>query len=323
MSRLNKANEIIELAILFQNSYTGLAIEDIQEKFECSRRSAERMKTVLFDMFPDKIEEMPSIGDKKKRWRFVKGTMNALITFSADDFANLEYLKNLANNEDKQKEIDELIAKIKALAPQKNMLTLDTDISALLEVEALAVRQYSAFKMDLQTMQKIRTALLAFKKVRFDYFYENDFHSITLCPYGVIIGNKYYLIGVEQEKIKYYRIDKMKDFKVLDEYFERDEDFNLKKYAQNSFGIYNDKPVDVELLFSDRVAEDVKNYHFHPSQKIKEKPTGDVVVKFSASGEFEIINELFKWRDSVEIIKPQSLKKAYKNELQKMIKNAI
>lgn len=91
MSRLNKAEEIIELAIMFQNSYGGLCIDDIQEHFECSRRSAERMKSLLFEMFPEKVEEV-STSDKKKHWRFVKGTANMLISFTPDDFANLEYL---------------------------------------------------------------------------------------------------------------------------------------------------------------------------------------------------------------------------------------
>ena len=95
MSRLNKTEDIIKLAMLFQNSYCGLCIDDIKDTFECSRRSAERMKSVLFDLFTDKIEEVPS-NDKKKRWRFIKGTMNTLISFTADDFANLEYLKGLS-----------------------------------------------------------------------------------------------------------------------------------------------------------------------------------------------------------------------------------
>ena len=90
MSRLNKANEIIELAILMQNSYCGLTIDDIAEEFNCCRRSAERMKAVLFEKFPDKIEEVEHSLDKKKRWRFKKGTMNWLISFTQADFANLE-----------------------------------------------------------------------------------------------------------------------------------------------------------------------------------------------------------------------------------------
>ena len=67
MSRLNKANEIIELAILMQNSYCGLTLDDIAHEFECSRRSAERMKAVLVEKFGNKIEEVNNEKDKKKR----------------------------------------------------------------------------------------------------------------------------------------------------------------------------------------------------------------------------------------------------------------
>lgn len=139
MSRLTKAEQIIELAMMFQNSYCGLSINDIKEHFECSRRSVERMKALLFDLFPEKIEEVPT-PDKTKRWRFVKGTANTLISFSANDFANLEYLKNLSNDENRQKQLDELISEIKALTPQKNMQSLDTNISVIMESEGFAVR---------------------------------------------------------------------------------------------------------------------------------------------------------------------------------------
>ena len=164
-SRLRKAEEIIELAMMFQNSFCGLCISDIQEHFECSRRSAERIKTLLFDMFPEKIEEIEST-DKKKRWRFIKGTMNVLISFTADDFANLEYLKSLSNDEQQIKALDELIAKIKALTPQKNLRTLDTDIDAILETEGFAVRQHSKNKVEKSVLDKIRIAMLSFKKLK-------------------------------------------------------------------------------------------------------------------------------------------------------------
>ena len=106
-SRLRKAEEIIELAMMFQNSYCGLCIDDIQEHFECSRRSAERMKSLLFDLFPDKVEEVPT-SDKKKRWRFAKGTMNFLISFTAMELANLMFLSELTNDESRKKVMNEL-----------------------------------------------------------------------------------------------------------------------------------------------------------------------------------------------------------------------
>ena len=321
-SRLRKAEEIIELAMMFQNSYCGLCIDDIKEHFECSRRSAERMKALLFDLFPAKVEEVPT-SDKKKRWRFIKGTMNALISFTADDFANLEFLKGLSTDENKQKELDELIAKIKALTPQKNLRTLDTDVSAIMESEGFAVRQYSRVKINSKTLEQLRLAMLAFKKIQFDYPIKEDIKTITLNPYGLIIADKYYLVGFNEYvgDLRQYRVDKISELAILDEYFEKDEKFSLTEYSNNSFGVYQEKPIDIVLEFDKSVADDVLNYHFHPTQKLKELENGNIQVKFTSGGTYAICQELFKWGTNVKIKKPNSFKAYYKQYLSDVMNN--
>lgn len=321
-SRLRKAEEIIELAMMFQNSFRGICIDDIKEHFECSRRSAERMKSLLFEMFPEKIEEVES-NDKKKRWRFVKGTMNSLITFTADDFANLEYLKGLSNDENKQKELDELISKIKALTPQKNARGLETDIEAILESEGFAVRQYPRIKTDGKTMELLRNALLSFKKIRFSYKKGEIIKTVTLNPYGIIISEKYYLLGYNGcvNDLRLYKVDKISDLTLLDEYFEKDENFSLTEYCNNSFGIYQETPIDITLEFDKMVKDDVLNYHFHPTQKMKELENGNIQVKFTSGGTYAICQELFKWGTSVKIKKPESFKQYYKTYLSDVLES--
>lgn len=316
MSRLNKAAEIIELAMMFQNSYGGLCIDDIQEHFECSRRSAERMKSLLFEIFPEKVEEV-STSDKKKYWRFIKGTANMLISFTPDDFANLEYLKGLSNDENRQKELDELIAKIKALTPQKNAMALETDIEAILESEGFAVRQYSRIKADKKVLDKLRQAMLSFKKVEFDYNTDKGLRHIVLNPYGVIISDKYYLVGFNEyvDDLRLYKVDKLQNLIVTDDYFEKDEKFLLSEYCNNSFSIYQEEPMNITLEFDKSVAEDVLNYHFHPTQKIKQLDNGNIQVKFTSGGKLAICHELFKWGTSVKIKKPTKLRKYYKDYL--------
>lgn len=322
MSRLNKAEEIIELAIMFQNSYCGLCIDDIQEHFECSRRSAERMKALLFDLFPEKIELVPTT-DKKKRWRFIKGTMNSLISFTSNDFANLEYLKGLSNDENKQKELDELIAKIKALTPQKNTLSLETDIEAILESQGFAVRQYSRVKVDKSVLDKLRLAMLSFKKVEFDYNTDKGLRHITLNPYGIIISDKYYLVGFNDyvNDLRLYKTDKIQNLVVTNEFFIRDENFSLSKYCKNSFSIYQEEPLKITLEFDNKVAQEVLNYHFHPTQKMETLKSGNVKVKFTSGGKLAICHELFKWGANVKIKKPTWLKEYYKDYLENILKN--
>lgn len=322
MTRLSKTEEIIELAMMFQNSYCGLCIDDIKEHFECSRRSAERMKSLLFDLFPEKIEEVQT-NDKKKRWRFIKGTMNSLISFTADDFANLEYLKGLSNDENRKKELDEVIAKIKALTPQKNLQSLDTDVSAILESEGFAVRQYFGVKAEPLILEKLRNAMLAFKKVQFDYPTDKGNRTITLNPYGVIIADKYYLVGFNEyvKDLRLYKVDKISGLEILEEYFEKDEKFSLSEYCNNSFGIYQEEPLKIILEFDKSSADDVLNYHFHPTQKMKQLENGNVQVKFIAGGTYAICQELFKWGGKVQIKKPIELKTYYKKYLSDVLNN--
>ena len=321
-SRLRKAEEIIELAMMFQNSYCGLCIDDIVEHFECSRRSAERMKTLLSDLFPEKIEEVPT-NDRKKRWRFVKGTMNSLINFSANDFANLEYLKKLSNDENKLKQLDELIAKIKALTPQKNLLSLETDVSAIMESEGFAIRQYSRVKADNKLLEDLRTAMLSFKQISFKYPVNNEVKEITVNPYGLIIADKYYLVGYNEyvKGLRNYRVDKIRELIVTDNYFDKDEEFSLQEYCNNSFGVYQDEPINITLEFDEDVAEDVLNYHFHPTQKMKQLDNGKVQVKFTSSGTYAICQELFKWGCSVKIKKPVEFREYYKRYLLDVLNN--
>lgn len=322
MSRLNKAAEIIELAMMFQNSYGGLCIDDIQEHFECSRRSAERMKSLLFEIFPEKVEEV-STSDKKKYWRFIKGTANMLISFTPDDFANLEYLKGLSNDENRQKELDELIAKIKALTPQKNAMALETDIEAILESEGFAVRQYSRIKADKKVLDKLRQAMLSFKKIEFDYNTDKGLRHIVLNPYGVIISDKYYLVGFNEyvNDLRLYKVDKLQNLIVKDDYFEKDEKFLLSEYCNNSFSIYQEEPMNITLEFDKSVAEDVLNYHFHPTQKIKQLDNGNIQVKFTSGGKLAICHELFKWGTSVKIKKPTKLRKYYRDYLTNILRD--
>ena len=150
-----------------------------------------------------------------------------------------------------------------------------------------------------------------------------DIKNITLNPYGLIIADKCYLVGFNEyvNDIRQYRVDKIADLTVTDDYFEQDDKFSLKKYSEKSFGVYQEEPIAITLEFDKDVAEDVLNYYFHPTQKVKQLENGSVQVKFTSGGTYAICQELFKWGCSVKIKKPVSLKEYYKNYLSNVLKN--
>ena len=165
--------------------------------------------------------------------------------------------------------------------------------------------------------------MLAFKKIKFDYLTDKGNRTITLNPYGMIISDKYYLVGFNEyvNDLRLYKINKMTDIEILDEYFDKDEKFSLQEYCNKSFSIYQEEPLNITLEFDKRVADDVLNYHFHPTQKIKQLENGNIEVKFTSGGTQAICYELFKWGTSVKIKKPHAFKSYYKQYLSVVLDN--
>jgi len=322
MTRPEKLNELLDLLLVLQNSYTGKTYDELQEMYGFGRRRLERMMAVLSEQFGDKIEVVENTTDRKKHFRLKKGTLNQLINFSADDISLLEQLKSEINDSNRKNKITDLISKIKAINP-KSSNSLETDIQYLLESQGCAVKQYIKENINTKTYETILSAILEQKKLQFDYKTNSDYEfKATIHPYGIQYWEKNYLVGYDEysKSIIKLTISKIKNLTKLDDYFEKDETFSLKEYSEKSFGIYNDEPMKVKLLFDNSVKEDVLNYHFHPTQKFKETKNG-VVVEFIASGKTEICWNLFKWEDKVKILEPQELIDFYKTTLENILNN--
>ncbi len=337
--RMNRIKDIIDLIMSMQALRYGISLAEIQEKYEVSRRTATRMKDIVLELCPQ-VEEL-QINSRTKRWGF-KGKAVNLYNYTSCDIANIENIKELCkinNLEIKTEVLDKLINSIKSSA-NTNLSALDNDIEALLECEGFAVRQGSNYKIDSELLSKIRIALLSMKKVRFCYNstdYEIDKNTgfrkikglkptktVTVEPLGIIYNERHYLVAKDinnSGKIKNYMIHKISNFELLEDYVSPDNDFDLKKYTQETFSVFHDELVKVKLKFNKEIAQDVLNYNFHPTQKITQLKNGSVVVEFATSGTKSILFNLFKWGTNVEIVSPKKLKDRYRNYLKEIMIN--
>lgn len=315
--RYSRTSDILDLLVLMQSRVQGVTLSEIQEQFGVSRRTAERMRDSIMLIIPQ-VEELPT-NSREKRWGFNRGFMSEIINFTPEEIANLEKMKKFQEEngfEDKQKVLDNTITKIRALS-RKSLNKIEDTLEILMQTEGFAVKQTPKYKFDLTMLSTIREAMT--KGVKFTAKYNE--REATLSPYGLIYGEKVYLIAVEEEKGSSpfnYLLHKFSDVKLTKEEFTKG-DFDLDAYAKQSFGVFQGECYDVKLLFNQIVAEDVKNYHFHPTQKVKENEDGTVSVKFKASGDYEILWHLFKWGDNVQILAPKSLKSEYKQMLEKTL----
>lgn len=305
--RYSRITDLISLLILMMSKFNGVSLDEIQEYCNVSRRTAERMRDCLLDALPQ-IEEIET-NERCKRWGFTNYSLNELVHFSDDNIVALENLKQSCNRVS-WAELDDIITKLKVLKFKRHSKIDESNIELILQTEGFAVRQTQNYKIDLVNISLIRNAIRARNKISAKY---HDKERI-LEPLGLIFGEKVHLIAREKEKgdEEYnYIFHKLQDVKVLPEMFEP-MGFDLQEYAKQSFGVYFGEIFDVKLKFVLEAAEDVLNYNFHPTQKIKQQPDGSIIVTFKASGDKHIMWNLFKWGPAVEILAPTSLKKKYK-----------
>ena len=241
--------------------------------------------------------------------------LREIISFSKDEIAELEGVKNNLQLESTKDVLNGIVDKLKVLS-RKNATEIEDAIEILLKTEGSAVTQKPSYKIDIQILDTIRQAIKENLRIKCKY----DGRDKILSPFGIVYGANVYLIGVEGDKPDpyVYRLHKVTDIELTDETFDKG-DFDIKEYANRSFGVYQNEIIKVELRFSKEVAEDVLNYNFHPTQKVKQNDDETVTVKFKASGELEILWHLFKWGDAVKIISPRSLKKEYVEMLENVL----
>ena len=316
--RYSRISDILELLIEMQSNVLGITLSDIQSKFNVSRRTAERLRDAILNVCPQ-IDEIET-SDREKHWGFTSRYLNEFVSFSPDEIATLETIKDGIKFKDKKQTLNSIITKLKAIS-RKNITDIEDTIEFMLKTEGIAVSQKLNYKIDINILETIRAAIKENKKIKAVYRDKEK----TLSPLGIIYGSSnIHLVALEGkgEHPYNYSLHRFSKVEITKDSFNKG-DFDIKEYASRSFGIYQNKIMKVELLFDKRVREDVLNHYFHPSQKIKENEDGSITVKFNASGPHEIIWHLFKWSDNFKLIAPKSLKDEYIDWLQRSLLKQI
>ncbi len=311
-----KTDDLMDLATFMQASSEGVSIQDIMEKFNVSRRTAIRMKDAIKLKYPNIKEE---IGEQKvKRWSLPKGDINKSFYVSLDEINAMQNAIKLMKNSHSLDAgyLENILNKIKASMDKTLFNKIEPDAEVLLETEGYALRPGPKLEVNKEFIARLRNAILACKQIRIKYQSKSSDGWRTVYPYGFLYGNKHYLIAWHTKRFKMCQFDlnNILDIEIKDEYFVRDEDFSLEKFSENSFGIYQEEPFDVEWLFDNMVAKDASKYIFHPNQEMIFNDDGSLTVKFRAGGAREMDWHLYTWGEHVKVIKPTNFEERKKRK---------
>ncbi|HEY8617434.1 helix-turn-helix transcriptional regulator [Phenylobacterium sp.] len=308
--RHEKAGRLLELARLLASTAEGLTLDEIGERMGVGRRTAERMRDAVREIFPqlEEVDDPPT-----RRFRIPAGLDGLFQAPTAEELAALNAAAETWSAQGataRANALRTLEQKVLSATRAAARRRLAPDLEALLQAETIAVQAGPRPFEDEAVLATIRDALKGLSTLRFRYEGGSTPGRVReVTPYGVLFGRANYLVAAEGEGgPRNWRLDRLRDVEVTGRPARREEGFSLQDYADESFGIYQDDTEDVVLRILPASAEGALRWRFHARQTMERDDEGAVIVRFRASGMRELAWHLFTWGDQVQILQPPRLK---------------
>lgn len=158
-------------------------------------------------------------------------------------------------------------------------------------------------------------------KKDFELRYEGAIYYVE--PYGLIWDNdQYYLIGKSQkhDEVRNYRLDRMRNIEVTEEFFVVDKRFDLQAYVDNSFQMFGGELIDMCL----RVENELINVmldRFGMSVETVEDGENHFIITAEAKFSAGLIGWILKFGPQIKVLSPERLKQKVVAEITEMHKN--
>ena len=123
--------------------------------------------------------------------------------------------------------------KLRAAQGDATLERREADLTALMQVEGLAMRPGPRQPVDADLLALLREAILTCRMVEFGYHARSTGQTSRqrVEPYGLIYGNRAFLVAGNEwnDEPRLWRLTSMGDTRLLYERFERDPAFDLQR----------------------------------------------------------------------------------------------
>jgi predicted DNA-binding transcriptional regulator YafY len=321
--RLDKATALLHLARRLAGSAEGLSLEEVAGEFGVDRRTAERMRDAVRDLFPQ-MEEIRK--GRAKRFRIPGGLDPFFETPTVEELADLALAAEASRQAglpDRAENLVRLAGKVESRIRPGLRIRYAADVEALALTERIALRPGPRPACNPEVLRRLRAALLAMKQVRFAYTARGEGEAMmrTVDPCGLLFGSVYYLVGRREGAPEpvLWRVDRMADVEVLDVAAQVPEGFEMEAFANRSFGVFREPAEDVVLRVRPGSADLARSFLFHPDQTFETQADGSLILRMRVGGLLELCWHLFTWRGEIEIVGPDRLKAVMAEELARFL----
>jgi predicted DNA-binding transcriptional regulator YafY len=284
--RGEKLANLIRLALELAGSAEGMTLDEMATFLGATRRTAERQRDAIELACGGALDRVDD--GRKVRFRMGAAGIGRFTTApTAQEMAEIETIalaSEAVGDTIRAGTLRSLKRKIQASLRIEARQNLGRDVEAQLRAEAFARQVGPHPYADADSLTALRKALLASKVVTFRYRADprGSARERRVTPYGLLIGPYYYLVARTDGHAEpaLFRLDRIDDVVVTDEPGAPPKDFDLKAYAERSFGVFMEEPEDIVLRFDASAAPAARAYVFHPTQTMTDEADGSLTVRF-------------------------------------------
>lgn len=153
-------------------------------------------------------------------------------------------------------------------------------------------------------------------------FWNDDSYEVDIEPYCLKVFKQRWYLVAKTDKIRIYALDRIEYLDVLNSTFILPQDFDAELYFADCYGIIDDeniKPENVCLRFEINQAKYIRSLPLHKTQREIFNTDKTVDFEFHLKPTYDFIQEILKYGEFVEVIKPEWLRVEFLQKINKMI----
>jgi predicted DNA-binding transcriptional regulator YafY len=118
-----------------------------------------------------------------------------------------------------------------------------------------------------------------------------------------------------------FAVERIRSITLTDHPYQMPLGFDVEEYVQDALMIMRGRRVDVELLFSKKVAAWVKDKLWHSSQETFPLKDGRLRMTLKVADTDELVGWILSFGSQVRVIRPEALRQNVREEARKILRS--
>lgn len=177
-----------------------------------------------------------------------------------------------------------------------------------------------------EMFKEVCSALLAGKRIKIKYK-DRQNEKVTeriISPIQLVrYRDNWYLDAFchQANQLRIFSVDRIESVEIQNKKIKKVSQKTLTQFYKESYGIFAGKPTKKALLkFTPQISRWVASEEWHPKQKAYFDKKGFYILQFPYSDERELVLDILRYGDDVEVKEPIELRRKIKQKLQNALK---